>query len=160
MSAAAEIQSGRAGLFGIAPITLTPSAGSALTGNFSNMTWTDSWNEVEMAAQNGATVEMLVSSQRRRKLKFDFAPAGALGGTMGRTEAKAACAALIALTPNIVITLAAEDIAASTAGLNTTYNFKSGGTLTRTREGWAVAGIELETYESTTAGTFAALATV
>ena len=150
---AAEVQSGKGQIFGIAPLTMTPSGGSAIAGNASNMSWTPSWKEEEMAAQNGATIESQICSGNRQSLTLDFAPTSTT-----RALALAEAAKLVAMTPNQVVTIAAEDIA--TVGLNGTYNYKGGATITRTRDGVGVCSIKLERYETTTAGTFAALATI
>jgi hypothetical protein len=162
MAAAAEIQSGRAQIFGIAPITITPSPGTAISGNASNMRWSMAWKEEEQAAQNGATVESLIASQLRRTLEIDFAPAGVLGGTITRAQALAECAKILALLPNHTIQIAAEDILATgDKSINGTYNYKGGATITRTRDGVGVAGIKLEQYETAaTDGAYAALATI
>ncbi len=72
-----EIQNGRAYLFGIEPVTISLTGAITISGNISNMRWTDNWKEEEMPSQSGSIVEGLVSSQRRRTLEFDFAPAAA-----------------------------------------------------------------------------------
>jgi hypothetical protein len=150
MSAAAEVQAGTAYIYGIAPLTITPSGGSAITGNIANVRVTDEWQDDEITSQNGAVIETSIGSRRKRTIEFDFAPKGT-----ARSDAIAAAAAILALTPNQVITIASDTLTA----LNGTYNFKSGGTITRTRDGIAVSSIKLVAYETAgTGGTFAALA--
>lgn len=146
---AAEIQAGTAYIYGIVALTITASA-SVITGNASNVRWTDEWTDDEMSSQNGAVIETSIGSRRKRTLEFDFAPSGS-----SRSNAKAQADKVLALTPNQIITIAADDHSA----INTTYNWKSGGTYTRTRDGVAVTGLKMTTYETAgTAGSFAALA--
>jgi hypothetical protein len=135
--AAQEVQSGRGQIYGVAPLAITPTGGSgAITGNISNMRWSTSWKEDEMASQNGATVESLIAAGMRRTLEFDFAPTSTT-----RVLALAECAEVLAMTPNQIVTITSEDIAVG--GLNGTYNYKGGATITRTRDGVGVVGIKL-----------------
>ncbi len=151
MSAAAEVQSGKGQIFGIVAMTMTPSGGSAIAGNMSNHRWPTSWKADELSSQNGATVESQGCSQNRETIEIDFAPTSTT-----RALAKAEADKVIALTPNQVVTIASDDQAA----LNGTWNYKGGATLTRIRDGVGVSSIKLERYETTTAGTYAALAII
>ena len=132
--AATEIQSGKAYLFGIEPVTITLTGPIVISGNISNMRWTDNWKEEEMPSQSGSIVEGLVSIQRRRALEFDFAPS-----STSRTLAMVEAEKLIDATPNIVVTIAATGFNASAVAtsIDGTYNLKSGGTFQRTRDGIA-----------------------
>lgn len=147
MSAAAEVQGGTACSFGIAGVvTMT----GAATFNISDRTITDEFKTTEIPSQNGAVVETVIASQRRRNYDSTFVPTGAT-----RAAAVAVVATLMALTPLSVITIAVSTIAA----FNGTYNYMGGAYVKETREGYAVAGIKLSQFEvAGTAGTFAALA--
>lgn len=152
MSAAAEIQTGKAEIYGIQNdgTALTVTAGAtALIGNIQNLKSTEEWAEAELSSQDGSIIESIIASRRRRKVTLKIIPNGA-----SRSAAQTLIDALAALGPNAVITTTHF----KSGYLNTTYNYKGGGSLEYSSEGWAVSDITLETYETATAGTFAALA--
>ncbi len=145
-----ELQHGVGYVFGIDAVTITV-ASVAITGNISNQKWTDGWKEEEMGSTSGSIVEGLISSQRRRTVEFDFAPSSTT-----RALATAEAEEFLGYEPNAVVTIAAS----GSTKINGTYNYKSGGTFTRTKDGVGLIGIKMEQYETTTPGTFAALAKI
>ena len=156
MAVAAEIQSGTAYIYGIFAVTLTcASPAVVISGNISNIRITTSFKEDEMPAQNGATIESLIASQQRRRIEFDMAPSGT-----SRANAIAEVDQWLSLTPNVIITLA-DVLGGTSTSFEGTYNLKSGGSLTLTRDGVGVLGIQMESYATAADGAvFAGLATV
>jgi hypothetical protein len=147
--AAAEVQAGAGVSFGIqGVVTMT----GAATLNISDRSLTDEFKNTELPSQNGAVIETMIASQRRRSYECTFVPKGA-----ARTDAQAVCNTLMALTPLQVITIGGSTI----TSYNGTYNYMGGGYVKETREGYAVAGIKLSQFETAgTANTFAALVVI
>src|SRR6478672_11940790 len=147
MVVAAEVIVGKAVLNGIqGAITMT----GAAPFNMSDRTLTDDFKNEELPAQNGATIETVIASQRKRDYECTFVPTGA-----ARADVIAVMASFAALKPLDVITVANSTVVA----YNGSYNYMGGATIKETRDGYAVCGIKLRQYETAaTSGTFAALA--
>ena len=102
-------------------------------------------------SQDGATIASIISAQRRRKVALKIVPTGAT-----RAAALVIINNLNALAPNAVITLANF----ADAIFNGTWNYKGGGSLQYTPEGYAVADITIEQYQLAADGSFGSLAVV
>jgi len=147
----AEIQHGTGNVYGIAAVTITV-AGAQMNGNISNQKWSEDFKRDEMPAQTGDRIEGVISYQRVRTLEFDFAPKSTT-----RALAIAEAKKFLSWTPNAVVTIAAS----GNTPLNGTFNLKSGGGFTRTKEGVAVCSVKVAQYEvAGTANTFASLAVI
>lgn len=151
MAAAAELQVGAGYSFGIAESTqgtavnMTAVAG-VITVNMMNRDVQDNFKSETMPSQNGAVIESMVASQRRKDYSADFIPKGAT-----RALAQAVFWTLSQLTPFSIITIANSALTFMNGG----YNYMGGCQPKETREGWAVANIKLAQFESAlTANTF------
>jgi len=124
---------------------------AAISGNVQSSKGSEEWDEREIISQDGATVETIVSYKRRRSLSLKVIPNGTL-----RSDAQAIIDHIRAMGPNCQITLAAF----KDAWINGTWNYKSGGSIEYSAEGYVVADISIMQYMKVSDGSFAALAAV
>lgn len=144
----ADVQVGQAYLQGVAgTITMTGVA----TFNASTRTLADEFSKEEIPASAGDIIEAVIYSKRQRSYVCEFAPKGA-----SRVAAEAVIDTLFATSMGATVTIGGSTVSA----YNGTYNYEGGAYIRETRDGYAVAGINLRQYENSTPGTFAALATV
>jgi len=147
MAVAAETQHGTAYIFGVYATTITCAAPSVvIAGNISDIKITTEFSEIKMPSQNGSVVEGLIGYQQMRRLEFNLAPSGT-----NRANAVAEADQWLSLTPNVIITLA-DVLGATSTSFEGTYNLKSGGSLSLSKEGVGIIGIQLESYATAADG--------